>query len=86
MPLYLPNAGFQLTRPEIDTMIPFDAAYRSARAMNDAGMASQRAVRRSGDPFQKAFPKMLSHFPTNLAVDMCHFCDKIAIIVNISQI
>ena len=29
---------FLLTRPEVDTKIPLDAAYRSARTMFDAGM------------------------------------------------
>ena len=35
--LCLQYVGFQLVRPEIDTKIPLDAAYRQAKAMFDAG-------------------------------------------------
>lgn len=33
--LCLEYVGFKLTHPELDTMIPFDAAYRAAKAMYD---------------------------------------------------
>ena len=33
--LCLEYAGFKLAHPEIDTMIPFDDAYRAAKAMYD---------------------------------------------------